>query len=93
MRLRTEFINADNMSKIAMLIFIAVVLYFLSYVPAYYIAIRVERDICPSGSWRSFYRPVEWVSDNTFLHYPMHAWAKLWGIGGQFEFEYRHRNP
>jgi len=56
------------------------VLYLCSYAPMYEWQMQRQNTAYPSGAWRHFYRPAEWLIDHTFMRQPLLSWANLFGV-------------
>ena len=64
-----------------------VALYVLSYAPVVRwmvwrdpsLSLAIDSDTVP------FYRPVDWVIDNTPIYRPLFWWASVWGVRDDFE--------
>ncbi|MFO0919823.1 MAG: hypothetical protein U0872_16105 [Planctomycetaceae bacterium] len=64
--------------------------YLLSFAPM--VKFNPDRSNCfgfsTVHSWQ-FYRPANWVIDNTILKSPLMQWANLWGVERQFTHPFR----
>jgi len=64
-------------AAVLMLFVVLVVTYPLSYAPV----VRIQSAASgKSGKRIDFYRPVDWLIDNTPLQEPLFFWAKVWGV-------------
>ncbi len=62
--------------------------------PGPYLRVRNTwmKDTC-SPALRAFYRPVELLTDETFLREPLLTWGGLWGVRDDLEFDSSCRDP
>ena len=79
-----------------------VLAYPLSYAPVVrfhkereaevWLAARISSDFSFGFVYLPAYRPIDWLVDNTPLHEPLMAWARLWGVEYEFEMGWHLRH-
>ncbi|MCH8148052.1 MAG: hypothetical protein IH987_08690 [Planctomycetes bacterium] len=71
---------------LATLLLLLPVVYVLSHAPMW--RFQIDRARGTVAKWTvslPFYRPVEWMIDETPLREPLLRWADLWGVRGRIE--------
>lgn len=70
------------------LLFMVVLLYFLSYAPVYRFRYGTDQaSTLGEGSLNGIYQPVYWAIDHTILRESLLAWARIWGVGQKQEID------
>ena len=73
------------------LLLLLVMLYALSYAPAYRFHELPRGGAGERAGWQLAYRPVEWLIDRTPLSGLLLKWGDLWGVGGDLQLDSRWR--
>lgn len=81
-----------RMYRVSVVGLLTIVIYVLSYAPAYRVVYRADSDvrgkdgvdwINPTANGMQLYRPVEWLIDHTPFRDVLMQWARLWDVGTQ----------